>query len=169
MNADGTGATQLTFPDDPNSPDANAPMWSPDGSKIAFWSGFVEEGGNIFTMNPDGSGRAQLTFDPFPINNDNPSWSPDGKFVIFDSTRDNTVPGSLSIDTWIVGADGDGLRLLSSLALGGQSRLPITAGDGSVTIVGASGETIFGSSGANRFIDATGVAPAHGRGKALVD
>jgi Tol biopolymer transport system component len=127
-NADGSGQTQLTFANDPNSPDANAPSWSPDGSRIAFWSGFAGPNayGNVFTMNPDGSGRTQLTFSPAPKSNDDPAWSPDGKAILFDSIRDG------SVETWIMNANGDDQRALFAGGYG-ASRLPITAGGAQIT------------------------------------
>lgn len=58
INADGTGLTRLT-----TDPDRDfQPAWSPSGRKIAFAhgpSGTVAS--NIYTMNSDGSGRAQIT------------------------------------------------------------------------------------------------------------
>ena len=53
MNADGTGFTNLT-PDTPNSNDSH-PVFSPDGTKIAF---SAEETQELIVMNADGgSGR----------------------------------------------------------------------------------------------------------------
>src|SRR5205085_5119915 len=127
MNADGSDQTQLTFPDDPSAPDANDPSWSPEGSKIVFWSGFVREYGNIYTMNADGSHRTQLTFEPAGENSDNPAWSPDGNLIMFESPRNGTL------ETWIMAADGANPRVLFPGGYGG-GRLPITEGD----------ETIFG-------------------------
>jgi TolB protein len=112
MNADGTHQRQLTFPGIPAAPDANAPAWSPDGKKIAFWSGYVTELGNIWVINPDGSRRRQLTFDRAPFNSDNPAWSPDGKYIIFESSRTpdpSSGPGEM---TWIIGSKGDNPRVL---------------------------------------------------------
>ena len=63
------------------------PDWSPDGSRIAFTSHWVLDTGQdsetaeIWTMNPDGSGRMQLT-----SNNEEergPSWSPDGTKILY--------------------------------------------------------------------------------------
>jgi len=70
--SDGTGTRQLTqdaFYD-------RGPRWSPDGSKIAFYS---NRSGRyqIWTIHPDGSGLSQVSDDPRePIY---PAWSPDGK------------------------------------------------------------------------------------------
>lgn len=135
MNADGSDPTQLTFADDSQSPDANAPMWSPDGSRIAFWSGIVRDNGNIFTIRPDGSDRRQITFDSASVNNDNPMWVPNGSAIVFNSNRDGAT--SATVDTWIVNADGNGERPLFGYAVGAESRLPITAGDGNALCVGA--------------------------------
>ena len=63
------------------------PDWSPDGSRIAFTSHSVLDTGQdsetaeIWTMNPDGSGRMPLT-----SNNEEeraPSWSPDGTKILY--------------------------------------------------------------------------------------
>lgn len=103
MNSDGSDPTEITFPDDPNAPDANNPTWSPDGSKIVFFGGHERDGGYIFSMNPDGSDRTQLT----TIHADDPSWSPDGQQIIFDSVASGKAA------TWIMNADGSDQRVLS--------------------------------------------------------
>lgn len=119
MNADGSGQTQLTFPDDPDSPDANAPSWAPDGSKIVFWSGFVRETGNIHTINADGSGRTRLTSGNGAdgITADDPYWTADGKHILFDSNLDG---GAYA--TWIMNPDGTDQRQLLPVAFGGSRR-----------------------------------------------
>jgi len=45
------------------------PAWSPDGSRIAFTSGF-----EIYVMDADGSNAVNLTNNRF--ENRNPAWSP---------------------------------------------------------------------------------------------
>ena len=82
MNADGSGGqTGLT-----NNTEGNFdPVWSPDGTKIAFASGSGDVDPEIYIMNADGSNVTQLT------NNDgydaSPSWSPDGEKIAFVSDR----------------------------------------------------------------------------------
>jgi TolB protein len=58
---------------------------SPDGKKLVYEvvvSGIQQ----IFTMNVDGSGSAQITHDGF--NHDTPSWSRDGKKIAYVSDKD---------------------------------------------------------------------------------
>jgi TolB protein len=114
MATDGSGQTQLTFPDNQAAPDANAPSWSPDGKRIAFWSGNETEVGNIWVMSADGSGRRQLTFESGFYNSDNPNWSPDGRYIFFESNRDDFTGAK----TWIMNADGSDLSIFLPKAYG---------------------------------------------------
>ena len=50
---DGTGLRQLTT----NPTDDGLPVFSPDGSKIAFTSDRVDGTGQVFVMNADGTAR----------------------------------------------------------------------------------------------------------------
>ncbi len=74
---DGTGRRQLT--DDPYK--ARDPDWSPDGSRIAFFS---DRNGSyqIFTIQPDGRGLRQITDLPEKLVA-TPMWSPDGSRMGF--------------------------------------------------------------------------------------
>ncbi len=79
MNADGSGQQRLT-----NDLEQDyAPSWSPDGSKIAFSRGLIED---IHVMMADGTVIANLTNNP--ARDGAPSWSPDGTKIAFTTDRD---------------------------------------------------------------------------------
>ncbi len=87
MDAEGTSFKALTtaYHDPLLAADIEqkVPAWSPDGSKIAYWSGV--EGTDprpnlprdVWVMNADGSNQRLLT------PGDDPAWSPDGTTVLF--------------------------------------------------------------------------------------
>jgi TolB protein len=77
LNDDGTDLRNLTS----SAAYDLGPIWSPDGSKIAFWSDRDGGGNDIFVMNADGSGLVNLT--RLPGNDALPSWSPDGSRIAF--------------------------------------------------------------------------------------
>ena len=90
MNADGSGITRLTAPENSDA----QPAWSPDGVKIAFVRSeccsheFGQEFslvGFIYVMNADGSGVTMLTWDYFDDHSD-PAWSPDGRKIAFSNS-----------------------------------------------------------------------------------
>lgn len=61
-----------------------SPTWS-QSNKIAF-SVMADNRIDIYTINPDGSGMKRLTEDSG--NNEDPCWSPDGRYIVFSSSRD---------------------------------------------------------------------------------
>ena len=94
MNADGSDTRNITN----NTAYDGNPVWSPDGSKIAFES---DRNGNldIFVMNADGNGLTQLTHDPAndilgasphtqDFGREVPDvWCPDGSHILFSNDR----------------------------------------------------------------------------------
>jgi len=73
------------------------PVWSPDGSRIAFYSN--RDGKNeIYVMDADGSNVKRLTNN---LSDDNgPKWSPDGRKILFESDRDGNR------EVYVMDADG---------------------------------------------------------------
>ncbi len=77
---------------------------SPDSGWLAFDS-FGSGREDIFVIRTDGTGRRQLTDDPY--RDRFPTWSPDGKKIGFYSNR------SGSYEIWTIEPDGSGLQQLT--------------------------------------------------------
>ena len=98
MNADGTNRSIL-FGDSIKS--ALAPVWSPQGDKIAFGFGRFFQSlqgtaiGDIAVINKDGSHLKIIT--DGKGNNGFPSWSPDGKKIVYRTATDS-IKGLLIAD-----------------------------------------------------------------------
>jgi Tol biopolymer transport system component/DNA-binding winged helix-turn-helix (wHTH) protein len=73
------------------------PVWSPDGSRVVFWSN-RDGGKEIYVMDADGSNARRLTHNL--AEDVNPNWSPDGRTILFDSDRDGNQ------EVYVMDADG---------------------------------------------------------------
>jgi TolB protein len=62
--------------------------WSADGSSVAFTRGSGTSKADVFTIPASGGDELRLTSDAI---NDGPDFSPDGKFIYFDSSRSGTT------------------------------------------------------------------------------
>jgi TolB protein len=88
------------------------PSFSADGRFVAFAGNYetgtpLPPGRHIYVVNVDGSGLRQLTSGP--DFDENPSFSPDGKKVIFDRR-----PSAGKAHIYVVNIDGTGLRQLTN-------------------------------------------------------
>ena len=85
-----------------NSPEGDyRPVWSPDGSKIAFYS-WRDGNREIYTMNANGSNQTNVT--RHPADDWYPTWSPDGLRIAFTSFRDGNR------EIYVMNADGSRQR-----------------------------------------------------------
>jgi Tol biopolymer transport system component len=111
IGEDGANPRQLTaFKDD------TAPAVSPDGERIAYMS-MLSGYWQINVINADGTERRSLTDDWYW--NGLPTWSADGKYIVFVSTRDENWPDNFQLSEntdfrlWIMDANGEDQRPLS--------------------------------------------------------
>jgi TolB protein len=82
------------------------PVWSPDGTRLLFYSTRNRQPG-IYRMNADG-GDVRLLRSMPGSGETYPAWSPDGQRILFASAQ----RGSAGI--YIMDADGNGLRRLTN-------------------------------------------------------
>src|SRR3954466_8628986 len=83
------------------------PVFSPDGTRIAFTSNRYDNNLEIYVMNVDGSGLRRLT--NHPAADAVPTWAPNGAQIAFTSDRSGTPQIYIMSST-----DGSGLRKISS-------------------------------------------------------
>jgi Tol biopolymer transport system component len=102
INVDGSGLKRLTtaFGED------RSPQWSPSGQQIAFMSrrdntptDAPPGTGEIYLMNSDGSEQINITQSPW--HEDTPSWSSDGKLIVYEAVADG-----MNNQIYIMDADG---------------------------------------------------------------
>ncbi|HET8976662.1 MAG TPA: hypothetical protein VFN87_00800 [Solirubrobacteraceae bacterium] len=94
LAGDAATATRMLI-HDPAVPESS-PSWSPDGRQIVFVRGDEGAGAGIWVADANGSGQHEIT-QPQPTTDGllysdlAPRWSPDGRRIVFTSTRDGVL------------------------------------------------------------------------------
>ncbi len=139
INADGSNRKTIT----PSGVSDSEPSWSPDGSRIAFVSD-SSAGHDLFTVQPDGKNRKQLTTSG---GANDPDWSPDGtKIVYVNNQGENHEIRSL-------GADGSGDTLLYAYkGLYSSGGYPLWSPDGSMVAFAGVDTDNYGTEAQNIYV-----------------
>lgn len=148
VNADGTGLMPLTTMTAPGT-SSGTPRWSPDGTKILFYSSRAIDGtdarnlngtDNIWQVNADGTGVRLVTNNTaLYANNYGGDWSPDGTKIVFESSRkldgSDMANANNILNIWRVNLDGTGLTPLTrGTAVGTGSMDPRWSPDGTKVV-----------------------------------
>jgi TolB protein len=148
VHVDGSGLLQLTNGSvsdrDPAwLASAPAPRTPFRGGKIAYFASTGDGGNAIFTVAPNGTGRMQVTHIPYLSACCRPSWSSDGKRILF-SRGISEGNGELAV----INADGSRLRVIPGDPLlvynepawsPDGTRIAFSSGDGQLDIVQSDG------------------------------
>lgn len=109
--------TRLTPEEDQDNVNLPGSSWNAASGSIVFASDRLE-GDDLWRIAPDGTGLTRITSHSGPSWYIEPSWSPDGGWIVFEA--DNDVPDDRQQGSiWKVRADGSGLMPLTDGPGGG--------------------------------------------------
>lgn len=102
MDVDGSNVRRIT-----DGGYCDSPAWSPRGDKIVFCMRQSRENFDLYMYDLASTTVTRLT--QGDRDNENPSWSPDGRFIVFSSTRSGRH------ELFVMAADGSGARKLANI------------------------------------------------------
>ena len=133
IKPDGTGLKQITHN---TSPD-NAPAFSPDGTKIAYYSvgdpiSNPQGDWEVYLVNAsDGSGQKNLTNNGAGADDFEPVFSPDGQWIAYQSLGDQASNPEGDWEVYYMhAADGSENTNMTNNDLGVDDRYPVFSPDG---------------------------------------
>ncbi len=109
LNTDGSGPLQITNDKRENG----SPAWSPDGTRLTYYSRQTDGSYQIMIANADGTNVRKLTN---AGNNFTPTWSQDGNWIAFASTRGGRL------DVYMMDKNGNNVQPLTDKF--GEGQLP---------------------------------------------
>jgi TolB protein len=128
MRSDGTRVKRLGPPGD----DRALPAWAPNGKRIAYsryWGGVQNDQikfAEIYVMSAGGGAARRVTSmtagKPFSADVNHPSWSPDGKQLVFEVANSSRGEPANARALFVVNVDGSDLRQLTPWNLNAGGR-----------------------------------------------
>jgi Tol biopolymer transport system component len=115
VDLDGSGDVILTTT---ASNRVGKPAWSPDGRLIAYESGSVGTGGEIWIVAPDGSGRRAVTaVESLAHDSHGPAWAPDSRRLAYAESHSEVDQGDTHIFVETLGGPRSRRKLTSTPTL----------------------------------------------------
>lgn len=137
----GTGASPQLIADFGNRADVGGATWSPDGKTIVFSAhnngpGKPAEGSALFAVGTDGRGLHRLTPWETAEQISGPTFSPDGKAILF---RLKPAGQDFGGDYWTVRSDGSSRRRVTHFGPSHTTASAMWSPDGSMIVFADSG------------------------------
>jgi Tol biopolymer transport system component len=104
---------RITFTED----EQRVPFWTPDGSRVTYFSITEENGGEVWWTRADGAGEPELLVASAPGFSQG-AWSPDGRWLVLRTSAvqapNEEVPGTRDLMVFSPGVDSTPRPLLAS-------------------------------------------------------